>query len=694
MTDNNLLESALAYAKRFSWAVLPVKPRGKEPLTAHGCNDATTDAAAIRRWWERWPGANVAIACGPSKLVVIDLDAGKGGEETWEGLKREHSFDDDTVISITGGGGQHLVFARPNGADIRNSAGKLGEGVDVRGNGGYIVAPPSIHPTGREYVWDANAHPGDRKPAPLPDALRAILVETSAKAAAPLPDVIPDHERNVTLTSLAGSMRRRGASEAGILAALVEENTRCDPPLGLEELEGIAKSMARYQPAAQRQAGGETDGIQEIDPGEIDRLEILMSADELASDNLPATWIDYYLIFAARMVSAPANFHQTIGFALLSAIVGRKVGVELRHGRIFPNLWGLLIAPSTVYHKTGSIRLGRGFLERIDGDLVYPDDATPEAMISDVMTERSSGIIMRDEFAGWLRGAKRDYKSDLKDLYMHLFDCPSKYQRTLRTSGTVTIDNPYLCLMSAAVPVRFYEAVRPEDWTNGFLARFLFALPDADPDWDARPEIATKADKEEQARLTGYLQAVYDYYHNTGTTFLRLGDGVLDRYAKHALETQRRAYEHEYQDLLLPFAGRLCDYVLKLAMLIQVVRGLDESGQFTPPTTIDALSLQRAICYTEDYANDALKLIEQREQVVSGALMQKVFRVIARFGPGGATHSKVLPLTNLKGETFRRVIEKLALVGAIEVKRIKAPGARRAARHYTATTDRLPIRRW
>jgi len=253
---DQLLQAALAYADRFGWWVFPIKPGRKEPLTQHGCLDATSDAETICEWWTRWPAANVGIACGQSGLVVIDIDPAKGGEESWSDLCQRHSIDDNTVISLTGAGGQHFVFTNPNGADIRNSVGHLGPGVDVRGNGGYIVAPPSIHPNGREYAWEVTAHPADRKPAPLPVPLLKLLTDgdqVTPKVAPLLPDRIPEGRRNEVLTSLAGSMRRWGTGKAAILAALAVENERCEPPLDQAELERIAKSMMRYEPVGRRQ---------------------------------------------------------------------------------------------------------------------------------------------------------------------------------------------------------------------------------------------------------------------------------------------------------------------------------------------------------------------------------------------------------------------------------------------------------
>lgn len=131
--------------------VFPLRPREKTPLTPHGHKDATTDLAQVRAWWDQWPDANIGLACGPSKIVVIDID-GDEGMASWDALAARLDLQVTTRVVRTGGGGLHLYFRAP-GAAIRNSAGKLGRGIDVRGEGGYVVLPPSVHPSGRPYEW-------------------------------------------------------------------------------------------------------------------------------------------------------------------------------------------------------------------------------------------------------------------------------------------------------------------------------------------------------------------------------------------------------------------------------------------------------------------------------------------------------------------------------------------------------------
>lgn len=143
----------MAYARR-GWWVFPLLPRRKEPLTAQGLNDATNDPIVVGAWWTEWPESNIGLNVHLSGLVVVDLDPKRGGLETWEKLCGECGLTPyGTDRSRTGSGGMHLLYRAPAGQTIRNSADKLGPGVDVRGRGGYIVLPPSVHPNGNTYEW-------------------------------------------------------------------------------------------------------------------------------------------------------------------------------------------------------------------------------------------------------------------------------------------------------------------------------------------------------------------------------------------------------------------------------------------------------------------------------------------------------------------------------------------------------------
>lgn len=265
--------AALGYAAR-GWLVVPIhNPKlgvcscrkkdcsslGKHPRTEHGLKDGSKDSKQIERWWEKWPDANVGILTGQeSGLVVLDID-GTDGKASLQALTAAHGSLPKTLCAKTGRKGTdgkrkgaHYYYRAPAGVPIRNSAGILGKGLDIRADGGYVLAPPSVHPSGLLYEWQAREQPL----AEVPPWMLAKL--TGAKPAPAAPEaqraqgeVIAEGGRNAALASLAGSMRRRGMTQEAIEAALMKENdARCKPPLAASEVQEIARSVARYEPAA------------------------------------------------------------------------------------------------------------------------------------------------------------------------------------------------------------------------------------------------------------------------------------------------------------------------------------------------------------------------------------------------------------------------------------------------------------
>lgn len=222
-----MLASALAYA-RDGWAVFPVKERGKQPLTPHGFKDATTDEATIKRWWRQHPNANIGHAV-PAGTVVVDID-GEEGRASLNG----HALP-DTLTARTGRG-EHRFYASET--RIAPRAG-IRPGIDLRGPGSYVVLPPSVHASGKRYAWDRIS---DVSVAPAWITSERAAHEVTGGGAA-----IRAGERDSTLTSLAGSMRRRGMTESEIFGALAIANAeRCDPPLPEPDIRRIARSVARY----------------------------------------------------------------------------------------------------------------------------------------------------------------------------------------------------------------------------------------------------------------------------------------------------------------------------------------------------------------------------------------------------------------------------------------------------------------
>lgn len=286
--DQTPADAALAYAAH-GWAVFPCHSPvpscgcscgnpacpspGKHPRVPTGLKAATTDRLTVAAWWQRWPGANVAIRTGAvSGLVVIDVDPPHGGDASVDALVRRHGALPHGRAVRTGSGGSHLYLAHP-GRRVRNDAGtRLGPGIDIRGDGGYVIAPPSRHPSGGSYSWVQGRsslpeipawmldrlRPPERRSVPPPRASDRAWGSSSAWARTALDrelDLVrtaTEGSRNATLNRAAFSLGQI-VGGGGLDSAEVESLL-----LGTAGSIGLGEREARLTIASGMAAGAET----------------------------------------------------------------------------------------------------------------------------------------------------------------------------------------------------------------------------------------------------------------------------------------------------------------------------------------------------------------------------------------------------------------------------------------------------
>ena len=237
-------EWALHYAE-MGLAVFPLVCRDKVPAVVGGCKVATTERTTIERWWDKNPQYNIGIATGnkSSGLVVIDLDVDKNkgidGYDVLRDWQNKHGKLPETWQSITGRGGYHYFY---KDAIVHSNRVGLYEGVDIRGEGGYIVAPPSVHPNGNIYEWEQG--PEEYEIAQVDNIVNDFLKgekqrrDSEHKTNFKVPELIPEGKRVDTIVRLIASLRTKGLDDDAIKAAVrVENEKRCNPPLKEKELE-------------------------------------------------------------------------------------------------------------------------------------------------------------------------------------------------------------------------------------------------------------------------------------------------------------------------------------------------------------------------------------------------------------------------------------------------------------------------
>lgn len=235
----------------------------KSPAIHGGFHSASSDAEQVQKWWTQHPDAMIGLWTKGMLVVDIDQKGDINGYQSWSELVKGLN-PPETFTVLTPSGGQHFYYSLPEGTNVRNSASILGPGIDIRGKSGYVIAPGSKLPDGREYtvvkdlpiaeapewlIHLANSRSKvrvnkdsslDSKQNPLTDNV-VPLVAAGAD--------IPEGTRNTKLTSIAGRLRRVGADAEQIEEQLVAINAELSEPLDETEIQTIAGSVARYEPS-------------------------------------------------------------------------------------------------------------------------------------------------------------------------------------------------------------------------------------------------------------------------------------------------------------------------------------------------------------------------------------------------------------------------------------------------------------
>lgn len=277
-----MLRAALAYAQRLNWAVFPLHhiengkcscnkaecknpgkhPRWKKGLIENGLKSATIDEKTIREFWRLWPNGNIGIATGSaSGFWVLDVDTKDDGPGSLKELINAYGELPETVEAITGSGGSHYLFRHEPG--IQNQTSQIAPGLDIRGEGGYIVAAPSLHISGKRYEWELSGRPLEKNVQEAPDWLLALIrTNTGSK-----PTVKPvsywttilqgvgDGQRNHSAASLSGYLLRKGL-EPEIAFLLVNGWNRGMNHPPMEDAE-LARTFISILNKEIKRAGGE-----------------------------------------------------------------------------------------------------------------------------------------------------------------------------------------------------------------------------------------------------------------------------------------------------------------------------------------------------------------------------------------------------------------------------------------------------
>lgn len=516
----------------------------KHPRIKGWKEQATSDYFQIRNWWNLWPNSNVGIVTGNSSgLIVLDVDPRHGGDNSLQGLIQDYGGIPETPRVITGGGGQHFYF-RTSLTTIRNKT-NIRPGLDLRGEGGYIVAPPSLHKSKRHYEWEGQL--SIEKIAELPEWLLEIV--EAPKHLHETGDKILEGKRHDFLVRKGGSLRRAGLSGAPLYLALQSLNQeQCLPPLPENEVRNISSGVSRYP------SDGSFSKPEKVfwkfAPKELPPA--ILPVPELSENLIPIPMRAWVMDIADRMQIAP-EFVMVPAIIALSSVVGRKMCIypkEHDDWCVIPNLWGgpvgrpgigktpamsealspldhlselaakdfeeLSRSASSETHlinarieavkedlrraakggKSEDLSSFQAEIEELEGELetirvkekrYKTNDATVEK-IARLLKDNPNGIlVVRDELSGWLKTLDKAGREGDREFYLEAWNGFGTY--TVDRVGSGTIHVPALCLslLGGIQPGKLQAYVndaKKGKGDDGLLQRFqLLVYPDQKKEW-------------------------------------------------------------------------------------------------------------------------------------------------------------------------------------------------------------------
>jgi hypothetical protein len=374
------LEQVLRLAER-GLKLFPLSPLTKVPIKdSKWTQEATSDPMQLKTWFSDYPNCNWGMATGvQSGVLVLDVDGGKGRASLRSILEEEGSELPNTLSVPTGRpDGFHLWFTYSGDeAPVRSSVGQLGRGLDIRAEGGYAVVPPSIHENGKPYAFTDES----LEILPLPPWLLDRIAQSSSVKDDGRPTAEPRTisvgERNDTLFRDGCAIRRRGATEAEILAYCREVNKgRCEQPLPDQELRKIAHSACSYAPA---RLGSVSRQVPILDGAALHGLP-----GKVVNTLLPHTEAD-----------APALLlHLLTGYGNM---IGRHAYCVADHSKHYANLFFTCVGETAKGRKGTSWNCIREILERVDHNWAHDHIQTGLSSGEGLVTAAAHAVIAQPE---------------------------------------------------------------------------------------------------------------------------------------------------------------------------------------------------------------------------------------------------------------------------------------------------------
>lgn len=705
------LDHALAYA-RLGLAVFPLnavrdgrcgcpdpncppKNAGKHPhgtLAPRGFHDASTDETAIRRWWGQVPDANIGIATGQvSGIAVLDVDPRNGGDDTLHVLERKHGKLPDTAVQLTGGGGLHYVFKR--GERRMKSPGK---GIDAKDDGGYIVAAPSMHGSGKRYEWEASADLLEGfELAELPEWL--LAPEQSRDAGFTTNGVGYLHPQRIAdLRAALGSL---DAADYGLWINVGQALHATEAAESFDLWDEWSKTTPNYDGSTERKwrtfrAGGGLhvesifawardagwDGVSQTVPVPIASVPVKVAPLQLDGPpqdllELPGVLGEFVDWCNATAPKPQPQFAVQAALALAGVVLGRRWKTTKQN---YACGYFINIGKSASGKEHARTCIDRVLTDAGLAHLIGGTGYTSDSAVFSALHQKPEHISIIDEIGAMLGNSKAQgnfYKRQSFDLITQVWGLahstirPQQYSANGLTAqqreerAKMLVHRPSLTILGMSTPQTFWRSMDESSIEGGFLNRMFVVESNI-----GRRKRGAASDASPPSSVIQWCQAAYavgggnlagialgpDLIPEAMTVeFEREADAMLDAYEGECIASM----DGLDAEGLAEMEGRSHEKALRLALVFAV------SDNIQAPV-IHAQHAAKSIRYTRHYTGQTIDAI--RKHMVGspfGEWRRAVIEVIDAGGAKGRTERELAmycrPFASLEPRQRRAVLDSL-----------------------------------
>lgn len=390
-------------------------------------------------------------------------------------------------------------------------------------------------------------------------------------------------------------------------------------------------------------------------------------------------FIKDYRAWGSGLTDAPPMYHYMGAISAISTVLGNQVWVQYGSQKLYPNLYILLLGPSSAYRKTTSINMAKKIVAKVNPDKILPNEFSYEALL-DILSRRPQGTFYYSEFHTLAGLLSKDYMAGTKAFLADIYDSPPVYER--KTKGyEIKLENPCLSILSASTQAWFLKGLQEEDFMSGFLARFVI-LSEMEKlksiAWPRGSDTVQENDLVRQLKAISELKGEMNVSTQVKMQFI-LNDGICEDlqpvrriYEDWYCETWEPEYLNRQSSLFRPFFERLATTCIKFAMIFAVSKGR---------TDILEEDFWEAQKLTEGLANGLL-ILEGEEIVFGKAQAQrKKVRDIIRQSPN-TTREYLLRQSRLSAKELDEAVNTLRQSGEIDWVSQRNEGARKPVTCY------------